>query len=261
MEIVQNLVAPMSFAQQTTDAFSAPETGYAGVASVFLEAGADAMSIVKGFIEKGQWDDVKFVIDKRLVHTNRLDEVIRCVLASQNGPNTEWLLWLSGAGFSAGHLVAAHFAQRRDLTGLVAMSEAKSVQDGFLIATIAKITDLSRQARVDAMRQIVKEDNATWGASSAEHMLARQLEEGDLDTATLMMAAGVPWKNVLFSAASSGDRSTVEKLLKCNAAATYVSDKNELNEELEPTRIAYAQRQIDANGNTGNAVKPRKQYV
>lgn len=322
-----------------TQAFaSAVATRDACVASVFLQAGADAMSIAKGLIDNGQWDDVKFIIDNRLVHTNDLDDVIGCVLTSQNGLSTERLLWLSGVGFNAGHAVAAHLAMKRDLAGLVAMSESKSVQDDFLITTIAKITDLGRKERIEAVRQIVKEDIATWGVSSAERMLARHLEEGDLDTAELIIAAGVNWNSVLLTAGLNGDRLTVEKLLKCDGVDPYrllrtpefrdaasfiayslvkrdvleeapsassklhamkwllrqgehyrqgaesllrdeykagnthavailmsagvtLSGPIDLNEGSESVPAADARRQVDANVNPDNLVKPGKQYV
>ena len=153
-----------------------------------------------------------------------------------------------------------------------------------------------------------------------------------------MMAAGVTGKNVLFTAASRGDRSIVEKLLKCDGAESYkflstpefrdvasfiaysivkrdvleeapsassklhamtwllrqgehykegaesllrdeykagnvhavalmmsagvtFSGPIDLNEGLESVPATDAQRQIDANVNPANVVKPSKQYV
>lgn len=144
------------------------------------------------------------------------------MLGAKNSPTLEWLRWLGGDLYSAGKPVAAYLAQKCDLAGLVEMSRSMNAETDFLLVTIAKMTGLGRRERVSAMKQIVHQDIERWGGvGSAEHGFVQLLKQDDLATVELMIAAGVPWKNVLFTAGINRDRSTLDKLLKCQGVEPY----------------------------------------
>lgn len=206
-----------------TEAFVlAAAMGDSCTASAFFEAGADTVQAAKGFIDRGEWDAVKLIIKDRLFRISEgnggISDVIAYALESNNVPSMDWLKWLcDDVGPNAGALVAAHFARKRDLAGLMEMARSQSISSAPLMEAVVNMQGLSREERIRAIRKIVATEQVPdHGLRASEDAVYEQLVQGNLEATELMIASGVRWNHALFIAAARDDVSTIRNLFKCD---------------------------------------------
>ena len=221
------------------------------VAATFLEAGADALQVAKGFVDHGQWSNVLRIIQQRLfsgagdyeVYVDGMDraqwdemrltigdgrirrlederpvsEVIAYALEATDGPDMDWIKRVCSDVLLAGEIVASHFKKTCDLTALMTLAHAQSISAPLLIDAVANMPDLDREDRVSAIARILAAEYIpAQGVLPSKHALYQQLQSGRPQVLDLMIAGGVGWDHALFRAGFDDDISAIKCLLKCD---------------------------------------------
>lgn len=236
-----------------TKAFAfAAATGDSCVASALFEAGADTAQAAKDFIDRGQWDAVKLIIQHRLVQSPEWEEgildVVAYALQSTHGPSMEWLQWLCAEVRGAGQRVAAHFGHEQNLAALMALARSQSIGADYLIDAVLNMPGLTREQRISAIQEIIGREKIpryVAVARASEDALHDQLARGNLQAAELMIASGVRWGHALLYASVRGDVPTVKNLLKCDGVGVNAVMNDMLSRTFPGGRAAMAAAMIE----------------
>jgi len=158
-------------------------------AMVLSNGQADTLSVTRTFIDRGQRDDVEFIVNQKLM---RKDDVATVIEDALRTPDMhDFALWLCDMDRAAAEHLLARFALNGDEEGMKIFLERTGLETEIdpddVLVDIAKMTDQSHADRISAMkllRSVVDSDS--------QFMLQRQLAQGEFEVVELMVAAGVP---------------------------------------------------------------------